>query len=346
MVSIKDIAKMAGVSRGTVDRALNNRLGVNPETAKRVLDIAHKVGYKSNRAARALAALKNPLRIGVLLPSSGNMFFKDVVQGLDDAGKYFKDNGVSLIVREMKGFSPERQMQYLDELLLENIQGLIIAPIDDVRVGYKINECVDAGIPVVTANMDITHTKRMCYVGANYQNSGSIAGGLMSLFAREEPWKIGVFTGSVKVLGHNQRIFGFHSAIKSRNSSIKIIDICEVEDDNQRAYDETMLLLEKEAIDGAYISAGGVEGVCKAIEQKGLGGKVMVICHDLTPAAQKYLEKDVICATISQDPYRQGYHPVEILYDYFLDKIMPQEFFYTNNDIITKEKLKTISSLL
>lgn len=66
MATIKQIAEMAGVSRGTVDRVLNNRGSVNANTAARVREIAEKLNYKPNKAGLMLAAQKKNLKIGVI----------------------------------------------------------------------------------------------------------------------------------------------------------------------------------------------------------------------------------------------------------------------------------------
>lgn len=54
-VSIKEIARMCGVSEGTVDRALNNRSGIKEETKKRILETAEKMNYHPNHLAKSLA---------------------------------------------------------------------------------------------------------------------------------------------------------------------------------------------------------------------------------------------------------------------------------------------------
>ena len=63
MVTIKEIAQMAGVSRGTVDRVLNNRGRVSEENARRIREIARSLGYQPNKAGIALAAQKKKLKI-------------------------------------------------------------------------------------------------------------------------------------------------------------------------------------------------------------------------------------------------------------------------------------------
>ena len=79
MATIKDIAEQAGVSRGTVDRVLHNRPGVNKEVSLKVKTIAKDMGYKTNRAGRLLAAKKKPLKVGCLLPDIGNNFFESII---------------------------------------------------------------------------------------------------------------------------------------------------------------------------------------------------------------------------------------------------------------------------
>lgn len=58
MATIKDIAVLAGVSRGTVDRVLNNRGSVNPDTARKINEVAKALDYKPNKAGLVLAAQK------------------------------------------------------------------------------------------------------------------------------------------------------------------------------------------------------------------------------------------------------------------------------------------------
>ena len=67
MVTIKDIAKRAGVSRGTVDRVLNNRPGVNPETEARVRALIEEMGYRPNMAGQMLAVKKRRLHLAFLI---------------------------------------------------------------------------------------------------------------------------------------------------------------------------------------------------------------------------------------------------------------------------------------
>ena len=102
-VTIKDIAKAANVSRGTVDRALHGRDGVNPDVAEKIKALAEELGYKPNTIAKALASRSKPIRMGVLLNSIANPFFDKVIAGVNAGIESLYDFGVMLDLREIRG---------------------------------------------------------------------------------------------------------------------------------------------------------------------------------------------------------------------------------------------------
>ncbi|MCD8499260.1 MAG: LacI family DNA-binding transcriptional regulator [Clostridiales bacterium] len=72
MATIRSIAEAANVSRGTVDKVLNDRPGVSTAVRERVRRIAEEMGYKPNLAGKALAFQKKDIRIGILVPSAAD----------------------------------------------------------------------------------------------------------------------------------------------------------------------------------------------------------------------------------------------------------------------------------
>ena len=84
-VTLQQIAEAAGVSRGTVDRALNNRGRIRPEVEERIKRIAREMGYQPSRAGRALAMAKRKIRIGVILQYMETPFMQQVLNGVLEA---------------------------------------------------------------------------------------------------------------------------------------------------------------------------------------------------------------------------------------------------------------------
>ena len=97
----KQIAELAGVSRGTVDRVLNNRGSVNANTAARVREIAEKLNYKPNKAGLMLAAQKKNLKIGVILFPDSNPFFSEVLEGVNAKAKELSAYNFTVLIRQV-----------------------------------------------------------------------------------------------------------------------------------------------------------------------------------------------------------------------------------------------------
>ncbi|MDR7869301.1 MAG: LacI family DNA-binding transcriptional regulator [Tissierellaceae bacterium] len=339
-MTIKEIADIAGVSRGTVDRVLNNRGNVNPETENRVKEIAQRMGYRPNRAARALATRKNPIKLGFVVPAEGNSFFDDVIKGLNKQAMKLVDYGVSIEIRTIKGFDVEKQLDIIEELINLPINGLIITPIDDEVISKKLKELSENGIPVITTNSDISNANRLCYVGSDYYKGGATAAGLMKYLIKDNG-KVGIITGSLKMLGHRLRVDGFIDQIKKSKINVDIVGIKECNDDNFQSYEVAKsMLTQNPDIEALFIAAGGTEGICEAVKHLELGGKLKIICFDLIPSVKKFMKMGLVDFTISQDPEYQGWKPVELLYDYLVNEVQPQkEHYYTKTEINIAENI-------
>ena len=167
MATMKEIAELSGVSRGTVDRVLNHRGIVNAETERKVLEIAKLLDYQPNKAGIALAAQKKKLKIGVLLFGAENPFFDEVMDGLRQKLEELSIYGCTVIERRIS-FDLQSQLQTIDELLKEEIHGLILSPYNDPAIQEKIDLLWENGIPCITINTDMPDSKRIAYVGSDY----------------------------------------------------------------------------------------------------------------------------------------------------------------------------------
>ena len=98
-IGIPQIAELANVSIGTVDRALHARKGVSQATRKRILEIAKRVGYTPNLAARMLSVGRANVKIGVCIPRESRFFFDQLRDGILDEGRRFESLGVEVLYR-------------------------------------------------------------------------------------------------------------------------------------------------------------------------------------------------------------------------------------------------------
>ena len=339
MATIKEIAALAGVSRGTVDRVLNNRGAVNPATAAKVNEIAKALDYKPNKAGMALAAQKKKLKLGVILFSTDNPFFADVLKGVNDKAEDLAGYNCTVLIRQIP-INVDAQLNAIDELLREEVNGIALAPHNDDRIRIRINELFEQGIPVVTLNTDIENSTRIAYVGSNYTKSGRTAAGLLRLMTHGDV-RIGIITGSADILCHTERIAGFTDALKPYHEHMHIISVAETQDDEIASYEQTARLLnEHPEINALFFAAGGVYGGCRAITSLGLAGKLRVVAFDKAETTEQFLQDGVLSAVICQQPHIQGKKPLDLLFHYLTSGELPdREYYYTAVDIRILENI-------
>lgn len=342
MSTIKEIAKLAGVSRGTVDRVLNKRGSVNPETAAKVQKIAKAVNYSPNLAGKTLAVRKKQLKFGYILFAStaSNPFFLDVVRGIESRTAELQEYGVSVEVRYATIDNPDLQVSLIDELLAEGIDGLVIAPINHPTVIERLKKLTQTGFPVVTANSDIPSCGRIAYVGSDYYKSGQTAAGLMDLVCHE-PTNVGIIMGSPWVHCHSERVAGFTKQVQDHYPKLTVVGTIVNNDDDLESYAVTRKLLKAHPNLGAlFLAAAGVQGACRAVEDLGRRDSVKIISYDTPASTCQLVREGAILATIAQQPFTQGAKPLDILLDYVGMDIPPdKEYHYTKIEIKIKENL-------
>lgn len=156
-ISTKKIAELCGVSQGTVDRALNNRKGINEETKKRILQVAEENGYKPNFYAQAMKMGKSKL-IGIVLFDLDNQYFADILTNIEDCASR---KGYSTIVM-FTNKQTRRERECIESLVHMGVDGIVICPINQ---GLEFEDYLQSiKIPVVTIGNKL---RNIPYIGIN-----------------------------------------------------------------------------------------------------------------------------------------------------------------------------------
>lgn len=284
------------------------------------MEIVKALDYRPNKAGLALAVRKRRYKIGVILFSENNPFFDEVMEGVCKKAQELEDYGVSTITRRVE-FACEDQLEAMDEMLKEGVHGLLLAPYNDERIRKKIDEFVDGQIPVVTVNTDIEGSKRIAYVGSDFFQSGRVAAGIFGLLMPGET-ELAIITGSTNVLCHSERIRGFKEVIEAQYPGIHIAEIKENHDDEFESYAITKQILENyPKMDALFFTAAGVWGGCKAVIES--RRRVKVVTFDEVPTTLQMLKEGVISVTIGQQPFRQGFKALDVLFEYITSGVAP-----------------------
>lgn len=338
-VTYKQIAEIVGVSRGTVDRALNDRGRIDPDVKRRIQQVAKELGFQPSHIGRALARAKNPVKIGVIVHLTKIPFFQQVIQGIRQARTDIANLGGELLIEEFPSLDAKMQIKSLDILIRQGVQALAISPAQDEELKDRLNELYETkGLPIITFNTDMEDLKRMCYVGLDNIKAGRTSAGLMNLLLKELGGKVLIISGHSNNRANLQRTEGFIQEVGSQFTNIEIVDRRYNEDDDDKAYGITMTAVKEiRELAAIYMVSSGQAGVCRALEETGNAGRVKLIVYDTLPDTVEYIQKDVIDFIIDQNAFAQGNRPPHILFNFlFNGQPVEEENIFTDINIKTK----------
>lgn len=339
-VRIQDIAEQAGVSRGTVDRALHKRGRIRPEVADRIWAIARELGYEPRESSEKG---RKHLKIGVVTQLAGSSFMIRINQGIEDAARLLGQQGVTLLCRNLETIDEEQQLEVIDQLVDEGIDGLALMPIQCESIRARLSRLSkEQGIPVVTFNSDIVGAGRSCFVGLDNKQSGRAAAGLMGMLTggRGKILAVtGYFTNSVNSL----RIEGFIQELKASWPETELLGVQSSFDDAREVEKIVTETMERTPdLAGIFVASAGQEGVRNAFEKLEITAtrRPHVIVYDLTRENEEALMEGTVDFLIDQEAYVQGNYPPKLLYDILVRGKEPdQEYLFTDINIKTKYNL-------
>ena len=175
MITIKQIAELCGVSRGTVDRVINGRGNVKEEKRAQILKTMAEFGYRPNPAARALVSQKQCPVAGIVIAASEIQFFSPIITALRKAADYYGRFGLETQFHLLTGYSVREQCDAIAALRAAGAEALIINPINDSEVISALEEAIADGIFVVSLNNDFETRQPHIYVGCDYEAGGRTA---------------------------------------------------------------------------------------------------------------------------------------------------------------------------
>lgn len=325
--TIQTVAERAGVSRGTVDRVLNNRSYVSADVRARILKAIEETGYVPPRQARPAEEGKEypPLRLGVLLPNWTGPFKTEVSDGIAAARRKLATYHVEICVRVCETDLPVECIEHMDELVEWGAQGIALCALNDILIETKVGELADRGIPCITFNSDLPNSRRLCFVGQDYDKSGRIAAELLSKCVPKDA-RILAMVGNLEYHGHRARLDGFCARMHELGVPASRIEITETYNNYRLTCDKVRQALhDLPDLAAIYMVNRSVTGCTDALRQAGKTDSIRVVAHDLSARTKQLLQEGSLDFTITQDMYRQGYLPLMLLRDLLHKGVHPQE---------------------
>lgn len=339
--TIRSLARMCGVSRGTVDRVLNDRPYVKPEVRQRVLRAVQQTGYV-HPSARAQAGA-HATHIGFLMAQWENAYFREqTARGIRRAERYLRPGELKLTVETMVSRSEIEYLQRIDRLLDAGTDGILLNAADTALLRGKIDELDARGVPVVTYNSDLPSSRRVCHVGQDLAKSGRVAAGLLAGLLGPQDTVLAV-TGNLEFRSHRSRVESFCRHLEGLGVAGERLTLRECFERYDLTYQAVWDALQADPrLRGIYMGTEHVPACIDAIRKARPRHKIHVIVNDLTPMATRYLKSGDIDFVIEQDFAAQAYEAILVLYALLAHDRPPKKpVRYVTTSIYTRELLET-----
>lgn len=338
MVTIKDIASMANVSRGTVDRVLNNRGGVSPRTAERIRLIAEKMNYTPSITGRGLAVMKKDLKFGFILPAELNghtSLNRALVQKTEEFAEY----SITVLRRAYADRNVQELLKAIDELEAEGVAGIAMSPIPRPEVERRINELSQQGIVVVTYEHDLPESQRLAFVGCDYYRNGQTIAGVVRLTLGGRG-TVGIVTGALSAMAHERRLQGFVDRLTENCPGIRLVAQAVCDEDDVSTYTAVKkILLENPELDLLVVNVASAFGSMRAVKEH--PKPLHVISTNRVSEMEKYLEEHTVDAMVTHQPWVLTDLSLDILFQYLVwGKKPKEEALFTNNEIVIPENMR------
>ncbi|OXA97996.1 LacI family transcriptional regulator [Flavobacterium oncorhynchi] len=334
--TIKDIAKMAGVSKGTVDRVLHNRGKVSPTALDKINEVLNVINYEPNLIARNLKNNKI-YRICVLLPDPEiDPYWLPCVNGIQDAKTEFK--AYSVII-ETHYFNPESTKSFLstnEKIINQSPDAVLIAPLFHKETLEIIKQYDELNIMVNTFNNQVESSSIKSFVGQDLYKSGRVAASLMNLILPKGQIAIIHIDESLKNAVHMQKKEqGFRNYFEEKNLSDFTLTTLKLKHSNIETK-FTAFLEENPNLSGIFITTSKAYQIASLLTSA-KDKKIAIIGYDLIEKNVNFLNKGLVHFLIHQNQKRQAYLGVSTLVEHFLFRKDIPETILLPIDIINVE---------
>jgi LacI family transcriptional regulator len=267
--SIREVARHAGVSLGTVSNVLNRPENVAASTREKVLASIRELGFVRNESARTLRSGRSRT-VGLVVLDVANPFFTDVARGAEDVAE---ENSMVVTLCNSSEDS-QREARHLDHLERQRVQGVLITPVDGKNP--RLDRLIERGIPVVLVDRGAGARNR-CSAAVNDELGGRLA---VSHLLEQGNRHIAFVGGPVAIQQVADRYAGAQAAVAAF-----------IESQNGNTQPPVLDLVETEAL---TLKTGGAAG-----------GRIAAMPADERPTAV-FCANDLIALGLLQEVVRQG----------------------------------------
>jgi LacI family transcriptional regulator len=318
-ITVKEIARLAGVSIGTVDRVLHDRGGVSSETKERVDEIIASLGYEPNLIARQLSLNKTYVFRAVLPRADQDSgYWSLCLAGIRRAERDLAPYRTRIRVDEFDRYDIDAYRALLDDLVADPCDGLLIAPVLPDELLPALSRLAEGPVPYVFFDSEAPGATPVAAIGQDAFRGGYLAGRMMSLLAEDRGSLVAVsaHAGDSHI---RQRIEGFEAYFRAAapSGATRPIDVAECPElERAEECDRFLgsLFRGRPGISGVLVANSSGHLVGDWLASRGAKAGCAVVSWDLVPANARALREGKIDCVLSQRPAEQAREGMELLF--------------------------------
>jgi LacI family transcriptional regulator len=284
--TIADLAREAGVSVATVDRVLNARHRVREETARRVYEAAHRIGYHAASVIKQRLQAELPeMRLGFILQKERQSFYRAFAAEIEEAVRLAPGiRGRAMI--EFATTQSASETAGLIEELGGRVQAVGATAINHHAITEAVHHLKSRGVPTFALLNDFAQGVRENYIGLNNLKVGRIAAWMISKAARRAG-KVAIFVGGHRWHGHELRETGFRTYFREYAPQFEVLDTLINLETRQLTHEATLDLLDRHPdLQGFYVAGGGMEGAISAVREVREPEELAIVVNEITPESR------------------------------------------------------------
>lgn len=341
-VTIYEVARLSGVSAGTVDRVVHCRGNVSAANRAAVEEAIKKTGYTPNLHVSSLTT-KRHYDLAIVIPEVAEGEYWDSIRdGIERALNVYRDFDISAHYYFYNQFNIYSCAEAYEEVAKSNPSAVIIGPTFSDETLEFTNTLTDNGIPYVCVDSVVESTEPVASFCVNQQVCGSLIakmisqitpGGSEYVICRAE--RIGNSSANNTI----QRKIGFRNYFRDKDKFVKIHNISfsvSNPTDNDKTFRK--FFEENPNVRGAVVLSSRGSIVAECLDRLSIEG-VRLVCLDLTGSNVRALKRGLIDMLICQRPTYQGYLAVRHIMMNLLYGHVTSQTMYMPLDIVTKENL-------
>jgi ribose transport system substrate-binding protein len=265
--------------------------------------------------------------------ATGVSFYDTVLAGMQAKAKTL---GMTVTYQGSPDFAPSAQTPVVDGVCSKHPSVLIVAPTDPVAMAPAIDTCLNAGIPVITVDTQLTDTSRLtAEITTDNTEGGQLAGSYLGKELHGSG-QIAELSLSPTATTQVDRLQAVDSVLKSSYPGIKVITLQYTQQATSSSETTVRSILaahpQVKAIFG--VAEPNAEGAIDALAAAGLTGKVLVVGWDASPAEVSLLKKGTLSATVAQQAAQEGAMAAQYAYDKLTGKASAITFHLSLPDVL------------